>query len=226
LKDGVILQQSPFYDPYGLLPTMVPTATYEAVSIYPTYYELTLEEAPAGWVDYRLDTVDVKGPDCSELPSDTRNLSEFPNLCFFTPDNKEVTTYNDSTLNQPLGIISGTENYILMLQLQGIYCTTISHAGPSFCVKAGDVRVSGVCQGVTRSGITTTEGWLWSQPNGELGKETVSFGEEMRIFFQDDPVQGPKPPSTSEEGAWYYVRIGSQEGGVYGWMWSSFFTHR
>ncbi len=220
------MQLAPFFDPYGLLPTMAPTATYQAVRIYPTYYELMLENESVGWVDYRLTTIDYEAAACSGIPSDNRELTAFPGLCFFTPDNKEVTTYSDSTLNTPLGIISGTDNFILMLQLEEIYCTTISHAGPSFCVKADDVRVLGDCGNVTRGGITTAEGWLWSLPNGDLGKETVSFGNEMKIYFQDDPVRGPKPPSTSEEGAWYYVRIGSQKDGTYGWIWSTFFSFR
>jgi hypothetical protein len=226
LEEGIILQQSPFYDPYGLLPTMAPTATYEAVRTYPTYFELTLENESVGWVDYRLITLDIEGPGCDRLPTDTRELAEFPDLCFFTPDGKEVTTYSDSTLSRPLDTISGTGNFVTLLQLEEVYCTVISHAGPSFCVKAADVQLLGNCENVTRSGITTVEDWLWSQPNGEVGKETISFGKDMRIYFQDDPVQGPKPPSTSEEGAWYYVRIGSQKDGAYGWIWSSFFAFR
>ncbi|MFN2149968.1 MAG: hypothetical protein ACK2T5_00130 [Anaerolineales bacterium] len=225
LEDGVILQPSPLFDPYALVPTMVPSTTYQAVSIYPTYYELLLDGEPAGWVDYRLTNIEIEST-CESLPTDTRKIEEFPGLCFFTPDGKEVQTYRDSTLAEPLEIISGTGNYLNLLQLEGVYCTTISQAGPSFCVRADDVRALGACENVTRSGITTTEGWLWSQPDGVAGHESVSFGREMVIYLQDKPVQGPPPPSESGDGSWYYVRIGKQQNGSYGWIWSAYFTFR
>ena len=225
LEEGVILQVAPFYDPYGLLPTMVPSTIYEAVTYAPTYFELTLDNEPVGWIDNRLTSLKIEGP-CDVLPTDKREWAEFPNQCFFTPDDKEVTTYSDSELTEPLDTISGEASFPLSLQLEEAYCTVVSHAGPSFCVAAQDVRLTGNCEKVTQAGITTEDGWLWSLPDGEMGEEIISFASEMTIYFVDDPISGPKPPSITEEGYWYYVRLGSQKNNSYGWIWSSLFTFR
>jgi hypothetical protein len=168
-------------------------------------------------------TIDVQGSDCNKLPDDARDLTDFSGLCFFTPDGNEVITYNDSELSEPWDTISGNGAFVLSAQLENAYFTIIGHAGPSFYVESSQVRTFGDCDNVPVSATIIAEGWLWSKPNGQTGEQIAPLVTNTRIYIQEGPVNGPKPPGIDANGAWYRVMIGSRQDGLSGWIWSTVF---
>jgi len=223
LEEGVVMEIAPFYDPHRLRPTMEPVIPYQAVTESPTYWEVMRDGESVGWVDYRLVTIDIQGPECDNLPIDTREFTEFPGLCFFTPDGNEIPTYNDSELNEPRDTISGTGSYVISAQLENAYFTIISHAGPSFYVESSQVRSFGDCDGVPKSATIIADGWLWSQPDGQTGEQIGPLTSGTRVYIQEGPINGPKPPDIEADGAWHLVLVGSREDNLSGWIWSSIF---
>lgn len=220
LEEGVNIYSAPFIDPYRVLPTMSPTITYQAASIYEPYYELTLNEETIGWVDYRPLTLASQGPGCNFLPIDERELTDFPSLCFFSADG-ELETFTDRALSEPYENITSTVPYVLLVQYSDVFYTSLSEDGPSFFVDADQVSTSGNCDTVPFAGLTIRDGFLWSQPDGEKGEQLEELTRGKRIYIQEGPVKGPNPPSFSGDGSWYFVMVSPQRLGIYGWVWSS-----
>jgi hypothetical protein len=198
---------------------MSPTITYQATSIYPPYYELALNDEPLGWVDYRQLTLASQGPGCNQLPSDTRNLSDFPGLCTIAPGDLEIFT--DRALQVPYQPITSTQTYVVLLNYAEVILISTGESGSGLFVDAGQVSPSGDCEAVPSTGITTAKGWLWSQPDGENGEAFAPLLPGYWVFIQKGPVEGPGPPSTRQTGAWYFVLVSPPAEGLAGWVWSS-----
>jgi hypothetical protein len=199
---------------------MSPTSTYQATSIHPTYYELALDDESVGWVNYRSLTLASQGAGCNQLPTDDRELTEFPSLCFFEA-NGEVQTYIDRTLSKPYQMITSTISYVLLLQYSDVFYSSVSDTGPGFFVDAGQVSTFGACEAVPYAGFTIANGWLWSLPNGQIGKQIAPLESGRRVFIQEGPIPGTNPPYINGEGAWYFVLVSPAEEGLSGWVWSS-----
>lgn len=223
LEDGIVAEVAPFYDPHRLRPTLEPSVPYQAINKYPTYWEVMQDGEAVGWIDYRLVTIEIQGPDCDKLPQDTREFTEFPGLCFFTPDGNEVPTYKESDLNDPWDTISGTGFYVISAQFENAYFTIISHAGPSFYVESSQVRTFGDCENIPTAATIISDGWLWAQPNGQTGEQIAPLTLDERIYIQEGPAEGPKPPDAEADGDWYLVMVGSRTDGLSGWIWSAHF---
>jgi len=201
---------------------MSSTITYQASNIYPPYYELALDDQPLGWVDYRQLTIASLGPGCNQLPVDTRTLSDFPGLCTITA-NGEVQTFTNRLLTEPYQTITPTQSSVPLLKLEQVYLASSGDVGANFFVDASLVSTHGDCDHIPSTGITTANGWLWSQPDGEKGEALVPLTPGYRVFIQEGPVEGAGPPSLSEDGAWYFVLVSPPEDGLTGWLWSSYF---
>jgi len=224
LEEGAPINSVPFDETFSLLPTMIPSVTYQAVTHHPTYYELMLDGEPVGWADYRLLSVRSEGPGCSNLPFDEREMTEFRGLCFFTPDNREVEVFSDSALTKYSDTIAGTHPHRILLRYKDVYYSNNGRGTPHIYVDASRVRTFGDCVRIPRAGITTTESGLWSQPTWHLGEQVGALPADTDIAIHEGPVQGPKPPGVSESGYWYLVKVPwYQDGTPYGWIWSSFF---
>ena len=219
LEAGVPIQSAPYIDPYRVLPTMSPTTTYQATGIYSTYYELALDDEPVGWVDTRQLTLASQGPGCYQLPSDTRSLSDFPGLCTIVPGDFEIFT--DRALQVPYQPITSTQTYVVLLNSAEVVLISTGESGSGLFVDARQAQPSGDCDTVPSTGISTTNGWLWSQPDGEKGEAFAPLLPGYPVFIQKGPVEGPGPPSTSQTGAWYYVLVSPAAEGLSGWVWSS-----
>lgn len=203
-KGGIQIEAAPFISAYKLLPTMEPGVPYQVVDIYPTYYQLARNGSPVGWVDYRSIGLSSKGAGCTglfERPADTRALTDFPGLCFFTIDSP-IETFNDSALTEPFITISASQPYVVLWKSRKSYFTSLSHAGPSFYVPAEGVSTFGACEGIPTSGTVTTAGWLWSKPDGQQGEKLMPLTAGLRVHIEGIPVDGNRPPDSNTEGAW------------------------
>ncbi len=224
LEEGVPIHSVPFDETYSLLPTMIPSVVYRAITYHSTYYEIMLDGEPLGWVDYRLLSVRSEGSRCSYLPVDDREMTEFPGLCFFTPDNREVDVFRDSALTEYSEMIAGTHPYRILLRYKDVYYSNNGKGTPHYYVDASRVRAFGDCERIPRAGITTNESGVWSQPTWHLGEQVGSLDADTQIAIHQGPVQGPKPPGVSESGYWYLVKVPwHQDGALVGWIWSPFF---
>lgn len=224
LDEGVDLHTVPFDESYNLLPTMIPSVAYQAISYHPPYYELMLDGKSVGWADYRLLSVSSEGSGCSNLPIDNREIYEFSSLCFFTTDNRAVDVYRDKELTVYSETISGTRPHRIVLRYKDVYYSNNGIGTPYNYVDAGQVRIFGACERIPKAGEIITDSILWSQPNGQFGEQVASVPEGSMIAVQEGPVQGPKPPEASELGYWYLVKVPlHQDGTPSGWIWSSFF---
>jgi len=224
MEEGVSIHSVPFDEPFSLLPTMIPSVTYQATAYHPTYNHLMLNGKSVGWVDYSLISVSSEGPGCSNLPLDDREMVEFSNLCFFTTDNRAVDIYRDKELTVYADTISGTQPHRILLRYEDVYYSNIGMGAPNIYVDASQVRIFGACDRIPKAGEILIDSLLWSQPNGQIGEQVTTLPEGSQIAVQEGPVQGPKPPDASELGYWYLVKgAWDQESTPYGWIWSSFF---
>jgi hypothetical protein len=223
LEEGVVIDQAPWIDLYRILPTMEPNVAYQAVGVHPTYAEIHRDGVPVGWVDYRLLAVDMDGPDCGSLPTDPREITDFPHLCFVIPT-EPMDSYADSSLTEVFHIsVSPPNPYIAIRKTEKSYFTPLSHAGPSFYVDASRVTTMGNCATLPSSAIMTTAGWLWSQPNGESGSHVIPLAEGDIVYIQVSSVDGPPPPESSGPGQWYEALTSRSLGSETGWIWSGIF---
>jgi hypothetical protein len=202
---------------------MAPTITYQVISVHPTFYEIELDDELVGWVDYRAQALAYHGPGCDQIPIDVRELTDFPSLCFLVADGA-AETYTDRALSEPYSTITSTVPYVLLLQYSNVYYSSESEAGSGFFVAANQVDTFGACNQVPQAGLTISNGWLWSQPDGELGRRLAPIPPGKRIYIQEGPVEGEKPPSVDRDGAWYLVLLSPPEDGVSGWIWSAHFV--
>lgn len=224
MEEGVFLHSVPYDEPFSLLPTMIPSTTYKAISYHPTFYQLMLNANSVGWADYRLPTLNSEGPGCSDLPLDNREIYQYSNLCFFTTDNRSVDVYRDQELTVYADTISGTTAHRILLRYEDVYYSNDGVGTPNFFVDASQVRTFGACRSVPKAGEIIAETWLWSQPNAQLSEKVVLMPEGSQIAVQEGPVQGPKPPDASGSGYWYLVMgAWNRDNAPHGWIWSSFF---
>jgi hypothetical protein len=224
VEEGVEIHSVPFDETFRLLPTMIPSVTYQAIIYHPTYYELMLDNESVGWADYRLLSVRSEGPGCSNLPFDDRESFEFPNLCFFTANNDEVDVYEDRELTQYFDTISSEYPHRILLQYHNVYYSKDGMPAPGYYVNASQVNTVGDCESVPKAGITIADIELWSEPNGQSGEQIASLQIGSQIYIQEGPIEGTKPPGASETGSWYLV-IGKwqKDGTPFGWIWSTYF---
>lgn len=225
MEEGVYINTVPFDEHFSLLPTMIPSVTYQATAYLPTYNHIMLNGKSVGWVDYRLSTVNSEGPGCSNLPLDNRNISQFSNLCFFTTDNRSVDVFRDKELTVYADTISGIQPHRVLLRYKDVYYSNDGKGTPYIYVDASKVRTYGACERVPQAGETIADIWLWSLPSAQIGEQVALLPEGSQIAIQEGPVQGPKPPGASELGYWYLVKgAWNQDDAPYGWIWSSFFN--
>ena len=220
LAKGIRIHLAPFIDPYRVLPTLTPNTTYKATSLHPPYYELAQEGETLGWVDSRQMTLTAQGTGCTQLPTDSRAISDFPDLCIITPDG-EVDTYLDRALVEPIQTITSTISSVALLKYPNVWLASTDESEPKFFIDADQVRQSGACEDVPTTGITTANGWLWSQPDGESGEHLMQLTPGYVVFIQEGPTVGVGPPSASQDGAWYFVLVSPPEVGRAGWVWST-----
>lgn len=226
-QNGIRLEIAPFISQSRLLPTMEPGVVYSAVDIHPTYFQLARDNTPVGWVDYRIIGVSSDGAGCPALfdrPADTRPLTDFPGLCFFTPiDTAQL--FADSDLTDPaLGVLSAPETSVVLWKTTKSVFTSFGHAGPSFYVAAADVAISGECAGVPTSGTVSSPGWLRSAPDGRLGEDLIPLPVGTQLHIEGAPVSGRGPLPSSADGQWFQAVLNDQETQTAGWVWSEFVT--
>jgi len=225
MEEGVFLHSVPYDEPFSLLPTLIPSVTYQTISYHPTYYQLMLNAKSVGWVDYRLPTVKTEGSGCSNLPLDDREIVQFSNLCFFTTDNRSVDVYRDQELTVYADTISGINAHRILLRYEDVYYANDGTGTPNFFIDASQVRIFGACGSVPRAGEIIVETWLWSQPNAQFSEKLALMPDGAQIAVQEGPVQGPKPPDANGSGYWYFVmEAWNQDNAPHGWIWSSFFN--
>jgi len=215
-KEGIHMNPGPFISAYRLLPTMELGVRYQVVDMYPTFYQLALDGVPIGWVEYITSGLSSEGTSCvgffDRLP-DSRSLTDFAGLCFFTVA-RPTETFQDSALTEPhfIHLPASPYAHVVLWKSQKSYFTSLSHAGPSFYVPANNVSMFGDCAGIPTSATVTTAGWLWSEPDESRGEKLIrlTVGLHLRI-------EGLRPP----EGAWVYALVENQSESMSGWVWSA-----
>jgi len=113
------------------------------------------------------------------------------------------------------------EAYVVLLKYSKSYFTSEGHAGPSYFVDASKVHTIGDCDNVPYVGKMAADGWLWSEPDGQLGEKLRMLTAGTTVYIQEGPVSGQKPPTVQEDGVWYFVLVGRQELDNFGWVWST-----
>jgi hypothetical protein len=227
LEEGVSLYSAPFDASYSILPTMIPSVTYQAIGYHSSYYELLLNGELVGWADYRLQSVRSEGTGCSSLPVDDREIFEFKSLCFFTTDNRAVDVFHDPDLIQYAKTISGPNAHRVLLRYQNAYFANLGMGSQNIYVEEKKVRTLGDCSTIPKAGIITVDSWLYSQPTWPVGEQMKMLPAGSLIAIHQGPFQGPKPPDSIGPGYWYFVKDPRNlEGKPHGWIWSSNFEFK
>jgi len=224
IKPGIRLHLAPFIDPYRVLPTMEPGKAYTAVVDKPTYSLLLDGDQPAGWVDYRLVALEKEGADCLSR-RDQREITEFPNLCFFSPFTK-VISFSNSALSEESHYLIPENLYILLYQTEKIYFSAYGHAGPSFYISRDEVEIQGDCEDIPYAGEITVETNLYSKPDSTEGSILTPLPFGQTVFIQNNTSQGDPPPNSTSAGNWVQIRIPTNTGGFDGWCWSEFLVNK
>ena len=110
---------------------------------------------------------------------------------------------------------------MLLLEYSDVLYSSSGESGPGFFISAEQVSTWGSCGSIPYAGLTVTDTWLWSQPDGRSGEQLEKIRPAQRIFIQEGPVQGARPPDVSTDGRWYFVMVSPSNDQKYGWVWSS-----
>ena len=216
-KPGVRIYPAPFIDPYHILPTMEPGKPYPAVLTKPTYTLLLEEGQPLGWVDYRLIAVTHDGDDCLSHQDD-REITDFTNLCFFTPKT-EIYGYSDSEFTEPMHDLYPSTSFIVLNQSNDSYFTAYGSSGPSFVVKKEEVYLHGNCAVIPTLARAVVETPLYSEPPDQGGTIIYTLSIDEPIYTQSKSVSGSPPPGVDGTGYWTLVRRHSWSEDINGWVW-------
>lgn len=216
--EGIQLELGPFISRYRLLPKMEPGVIYQAIDIYPTFYQLARDGVPVGWVEYITTGLSTEGAGCARLfgrPAGMRSSAALSGLCFFTPD-APTETFQDSGLTEPHFIeVSPPAEFVVLWKSQKSIFTSLSHAGPSFYVPANKVKTFGNCAGIPAPATVTTAGWLWSMPDEGQGEKLLRLSAGMRLH-----IEGNRPPDGSGQSAWVQAVFDQENESINGWIWS------
>jgi hypothetical protein len=202
---------------YKLLPKMELGVIYQAIDIHPTFYQLSRDGVPLGWVEYITTGLSTEGPGCARLfqrPPGTHFLSDFPGLCVFTI-NSPTQMFFDSALTEPaMRFERSSQPFVVLWKSRKSIFTSLGHAGPSFYSPTDNVSIFGDCDGIPTSATVTTAGWLWSWPDESQGEKLIRLTVGLRLH-----IEGNRPPDSSGEAAWVQAVVEGQS--FSGWVWSA-----
>ena len=215
-QEGLPIYPDPSANPFRVWPTLELGIGYEAVSIYPTLYQLRHEGISIGWVDYRLIGVRSEGDGCWSLPQDDRPLTDFPTICIFSP-NGPIGTFLDPDMTEPyhFELIAGAPQ-VVIVKFEESLLASVGHA-MSYYIAREDGVLSEACDEIPRGGRMTSAAELWSEPNGRNGEPGIAIPEGIRVYVQPGEVQGPGIGPDSGEVAWVRV-MAAVQGRPVGWV--------
>jgi hypothetical protein len=227
-EEGIELFRVPYFQDRRILPTMEPDYAYTAAETFPTMVRLLRDGETAGWVDYRLTAVSLQGSDCLETQY-SGDLTDFMDYLCFVVANPPTDTYMDSEFTEPSGMmISSDPVYVVtVLGKQGPLGSCVGHAGPCFSIDPTTVNLVGNCDDLPRSGQTTSETQLWSQPDGSAGApiHDLAAGQFLAVQYGEDTA-GAAPPGAPTPGKWLHVKLSGFTLPRHGWVWSQFVSYR
>jgi hypothetical protein len=168
--------------------------------------------------------LEKEGADCLSR-RDQREITEFPNLCFFSPRTK-VISYSNSDLSEENHYLIPENLYILLYQTQDVYFSAFGHAGPSIYISRDEVEIQGDCEDVPFAGQITSETEMYSIPDSNEGTILVTLQVGQNVFIQNKTSPGNPPQNGTSAGNWVQIRIPTNSGGYDGWGWSEFLEYK
>lgn len=173
------------------------------------------------WLDRRSGYVEGN---CLDIPVDERPLTDYEELCFFTPAD-HTPFFTDSQLTQQMVDLSSDREILVTGQTENAYFLYLDHAmGGWVAVNSGTVR--GDCGNLSHHddwtglrGTALDNARLWSEPNVQTGTILADITAGTALIIEDGPRMGPIRTDTDDRGHFYLVRVEGQT--TSGWIWSA-----